>query len=518
MLASGSQEPENKIRINEEILERVNIVNENNNVNNLPVPEPTRFSSWLRLLRTAGTVLLFIDKCKKIKTNGLTDELMKRAETLLLQHSQATAFSSDISLLKQNKGIKRDSRLRALTPILDDTGLLRVGGRIGAAKEVAMDTKSPVILDGNDHVARLIVKYYHIRAGHGCNELVVNELRQKYWLLRLRPTVRTVATQCLFCRIRKANPKPPRLGDLPEGRLTHHQRPFTVTGVDLFGPIEVTVGRSRPKRYGVLFTCLTVRAVHIEVVPSLTADSLIMALRRMAARRGWPTKIYSDNGTNMRGAEVELKKAYDAIDRSTVMDEALNNGVSWSFIPPASPHMGGSWERLVRSVKTALKVVLKERAPHEETLITLLAEVENIINSRPLGHVSVDPRDDETLTPNHFLIGSSSNLPIAGVFTDKDLCLRKQWRISQRLADQFWARWVKEVLPDLVPRRKWREEGAQLKVGDMVVLVDPNSPRNCWPKGIVQSVYPGADGRVRVVEIKTKNGLLKRPAARLAIF
>lgn len=159
--------------------------------------------------------------------------------------------------------------------------------------------------------------------------------------------------------------------------------------------------------------------------------------------------MFSDNGTNLRGADTEMKRAYKELldNRQQLLTETVNKGVEWKFIPPGSPHMGGAWERLIRSVKTALKVVLKERAPREETLNTFLCEVENMINRRPLTHVSVDPRDPEALTPNHFfLLGSSSNLPNIGISNDQDLQLRKQWRIAQRLADLFWSRWVKACL------------------------------------------------------------------------
>lgn len=113
--------------------------------------------------------------------------------------------------------------------------------------------------------------------------------------------------------------------------------------------------------------------------------------------------------------------------------------------------MGGACERLIRSVKTTMKVIMKERAPRDETLATLLCEVEAIVNCRPLTHVSVGPSDAIALTPFHFLLGSSSNLPI--IQSDSaDLCSRKQWRVAQRLADMFWGRWLKEVLPCLLPR------------------------------------------------------------------
>ncbi|CAG9137690.1 unnamed protein product [Plutella xylostella] len=351
-------------------------------------------------------------------TYDLDGSIMERAERLLIRNSQFESFSSEITLLKNSKGIPTCSKLLTLSPYLDEHGVLRAGGRIDAAPDVSPETKRPAILDGRNYIARLIVRHYHVAAAHGNQETVVNELRQKYWITRLRPTVKNVVSKCMVCRLRKCKPEIPRIGDLPAARMAHHQRPFSFCGLDLFGPMEVTVGRRREKRYGVLFTCLTTRAIHIETVPSLTSDSLIMAIRRKASRRGWATQLFSDNGTNMRGADVEMKKAIAELDQRALIDEAMNHGTKWTFIPPVSPHWGGAWERLIRSVKTSLKVVLRERAPRDETLSTLLAEVENIVNSRPLTHVSVEAGSMEALTPNHFLLGSSSNLPQMGVFDD----------------------------------------------------------------------------------------------------
>ncbi|XP_063827161.1 uncharacterized protein LOC135076671 [Ostrinia nubilalis] len=481
----------------------------------LPVPDSRLFSSWLRLVRSAAAVLKFISRCRKL-TNVDDSALMKRAECLLLRKAQVDSFGTEINHLKNGKCIPRDSRLRNLSPYLDEQGLLRVGGRIDAVSDVALETKRPYILDGRHPTAKLIVRHYHVKAAHGNQEAVVNHLKQVYWIIRIRPTVKDVASKCFFCRLRKAKPCVPRMGDLPEARMAHHQRPFTFCGIDLFGPMEVVVGRRREKRYGVLFTCLTVRAIHIEIVHFLTTDSLIMALRRMACRRGWPRHIYSDNGTNLRGADVELRKAMQELDEEALGAEALNSGAQWTFIPPGSPHWGGAWERLIRSVKSSLRVILKERAPKDEVLRTLLIEVENIVNGRPLTHVSVEPGAPESLTPNHFLIGSSTNLPIAGAFDDSDLFLRKQWRQAQKLADMYWQRWVKEYLPTLIPRSKWHQERKPLKEGDLVFIADSDSPRNVWPRGIIAKVFPGKDGRVRVVEVRTSGGVLRRSAARVA--
>ncbi|CAG7829398.1 unnamed protein product [Allacma fusca] len=180
-----------------------------------------------------------------------------------------------------------------------------------------------------------------------------------------------------------------------------------------FSPVEdkcplVLIGRRREKRYGVLFTCLTVRAVHLEMAQDLSTPSMLNALRRFIGRRGSPENIYSDNGTNFKGAQLELREAFDQMNGQKIREAATIKGINWHFIPPASPHMGGCWERLVRSVKVALEASLHERAPREEVLQTLLVEAEALVNSRPLTFVSVDPDDPESLTPNHFLLGKNN--------------------------------------------------------------------------------------------------------------
>lgn len=171
----------------------------------------------------------------------------------------------------------------------------------------------------------------------------------------MRATVRAVAARCLRCRIQRTKPQIPRMAVLPEARTSHHRRPFTFCGIDYFGPMTISVGRHHEKCWGVLFTCLTTRAVHLEVAASLSTDSTIMAIRRMAARRGYPTEIYSDNGTNLRGTNTELRKTLREFDQRQQHEFATNNNMTWKFIPPAAPHMRGSWEALVRSAQDNIK-------------------------------------------------------------------------------------------------------------------------------------------------------------------
>ncbi|KAL0810842.1 hypothetical protein ABMA28_010152 [Loxostege sticticalis] len=247
----------------------------------------------------------------------------------------------------------------------------------------------------------------------------------------------------------------------------------------------------------------------------LSTDSAIMALRRMGARRGWPQVMYSDNATNFRGADKELREAVTEWEPS-LRDYALTQRIEWLYISPGAPHQGGAWERMIRSVKSALRVTLNEKAPRDEVLHTLLVEVEHTMNARPLTHVPVSADDPEALTPNHFLVGGSHGLPITGPC---ETATKKTWRVAQALADEYWRRWLKEYLPELIPRRGARDVNeAAIKPGDLVIVADHTLPRNVWPRGVVTQVHPGPDGGVRNVEVRTKGGVFRRPASRLAVL
>lgn len=439
----------------------------------------------------------------------LNAQCIQAAEDLWIRASQEEAFQTEIDELKKGKEVPKESRLKTLS-VKIEKGLLLLRSRIDRTEGLAEVTKSPPILDGNHEYTKLYLKMLHEKFHHAGTEMIVNEARQQFWIIRLRPVTKTIVKSCLRCRIKKTRPAEPRTGDHPYCRLGHHQRPFTFVGLDYFGPMSVTVGRHHEKRYVALFTCLTTRALHLEVAGSLSADSAIMALRRMMSRRGCPQEIYSDNGTNFHGANKELQKF--------LQEEAASRSIKWRFIPPGAPFMGGAWERLVRTVKNALGAVLREAHPHEETLTTLLCEVEFTVNSRPLTHVSVEAEEEEALTPNHFLLGGSGRVPCPGACDDSSAAIKQHWRRAQLLADHFWARWLREYLPTLQHRREPYGRGPPLRVDDAVLIVDPTLPRNTWPRGRVLRVYPGADGIVRAADVQTAGGVLRRPTKRLVVL
>ncbi|XP_070138706.1 uncharacterized protein [Drosophila bipectinata] len=262
------------------------------------------------------------------------------------------------------------------------------------------------------------------------------------------------------------------MAELPYPRVAAFHRPFSYTGVDYFGPLMVRVRRSSEKRYGVLFTCLSTRAIHLEVAYSLTTDSCILAVRSFMARRGCPVELWSDNGTNFQGACTELH----------------GMEVHSTLISP----QGRAWERLVRSVKTALESILLDKRPSDELLRATLMEA--VVNSRPLTYIPLEDENEESLTPNHFLLGSSTGRGPTMEPIPEGVQLKKSWRESQQLADSFWRRWLQEYLPVITRRTKWCEKAKPLVEGDIVYVCDPGQPRSQWPKGRILKVNLSSDG------------------------
>ena len=318
------------------------------------------------------------------------------------------------------------------------------------------------------------------------------------------------------------------MADLAAERLVPYQPPFTYTGLDFFGPFHVKLGRSLVKVYGCIFVCFNSRAIHIEDVGSLKTDAFIQALRRFISVRGSPKKIWSDNGTNFTGAEKELRRSIRDLDDGTIKRELHRYETDWyrcavpewHFQPPTASHMLGVWERLIRSVRKAMKGVLGDRSAFSgrETLRTVFAEVMFILNSRPMCPASDDPNDMEALTPNHLLLQRRNLVMPPGVFTKEELYTRKQWRHAQFLADCFWSRWLREYVPTLQHRHKWLLKKRNLAVNDLVLIVDNSVPRCLWMLGRVTRVFPGQDAFVRTAEVKTKNSVLVRPVTKLCLL
>ncbi|XP_062708679.1 uncharacterized protein LOC134288299 [Aedes albopictus] len=207
----------------------------------------------------------------------------------------------------------------------------------------------------------------------------------------------------------------------------------------------------------------------------------------------------------------------EAVNQNQLMREFVTSSTAWQFNPPAAPHMGGSWERLIQSVKRNLMEVLHARRPTDEELRNALTEIEGVLNTRPLTHVPIDDEAAPALTPNHFLLGSSDGSKPLSLVDADTAALRRGHPTSQWLANLFWKRWVRDYLPDITRRTKWYEQAKPLQVGDVVVIVDPEHPRSCWPKGRVIGVT--SSGRqTRKATVQTLHGIYERPTVKLAVL
>ncbi|XP_062704072.1 uncharacterized protein LOC134286474 [Aedes albopictus] len=491
--------------------------------NLIDLPDIARFSDFNRLIRSTAYYLkmrrlLVLPKREKPDRLTINVRDMDEARKEWYRKVQSETFESELRSLKMSGYVKSSSRLKTYSPFLHD-GIIRMRGRVQDDSK-PFEVNNPVILPDGHPFCTLLIRMYHIANAHQGLETVINNVKERHRILKIRSQVKKYTMSCVKCRELRAKPTVPQMGILPPARTTPHVYPFTCTGIDYFGPLSVKVGRRVEKRWVVLFTCMTSRAVHLEVVPSLDTNSCLMAIRCFMSVRGLPQCIMTDNGTNFTGADQELRTLVKSLDQPQIEESLSVRGVQWKFIPPGAPHFGGCWERLVRSVKTALGAMLRDRHPTDLVLRTALCEAMNTVNNRPLTHVADDPLDPEPLTPNMLLLGRNNVIQFDHDFDERDLDCRAAYKHSQIYADRFWRKWVAAYRPELIRSRKWPDNRRyhEYKVGDIVMLVDETLHRGNWPKGVVEKTYRGPDGKIRTVEIRTAKSRYKRPVSKVVLL
>jgi hypothetical protein len=241
------------------------------------------------------------------------------------------------------------------------------------------DQQHPLILPKGHHFTTLIIKDTHNKNLHASGQLLLSLLRQRFWIPDGRNAVRKATHQCLICFRFKTSKASQLMGQLPEERV-NPTRPFTNAGVDYAGPFYIKHGGQRSKVLTkgniALFICLSTKAIHLELVPDLSTEAFIAALRCFTARRGLYTNIYCDNGTNFVGAEKEIRRIVTEKEFVKSIEKYGNyQGTKFYFVPPCSPHMGGLWEAGVKSVKYHLRRVVGTTKLTFVEFSTLLCQV-----------------------------------------------------------------------------------------------------------------------------------------------
>ena len=291
-----------------------------------------------------------------------------------------------------------------------------------------------------------------------------------------------------------------KMAPLPEYRV-NAAAPFERTCLDLAGHFETRMnGRANHKVWLSIFSCCVTRAVHVELVYKLDADSMINAITRFVARRPGVRTFISDRGTNLVGADAILRREWNSW-RESVAPELHKKGLEWTFIPAGTPHYGGLWERVVGLFKKHIASATRGDILHVDTFNTIVIEIEGILNRRPLTPMSDDPNDTECLTPAHILYPSTFAHSSAVIIpeNDHDSHAQASWKRAQNRVSAFWRIWSSEYLDLLHSRSKWQTTRNDMRVDDLVILVDESSHRHGWKMARVIRVFKRDNHVIKVI-------------------
>ena len=482
------------------------------------------FSTYMSLLRVTAYVLRFIRNVKskilkqrpytrevyKEQTRQLSADEIHEAETCWIRSIQAKSFVGEINFLQVEKQPK-PLRVEQFALFFDENKVLRCRGRINNST-LPETNKNPILLPSSHPYVDLLIRHTHELVKQSAVSNTLTTLREKFWILKGRQAVKRVLKKCVTCRkLEGLSYSSYSTPDLPSIRVSDDP-PFTHTGVDFAGPLYIRPDDGKnenDKCYVCLFTCASTRAVHLELTRSLTVDAFLLAFRRFTSRRGLPATLVSDNAKTFKGSSKEVQK----IARSNeVMRYLANNGVTWKFIVEKAPWWGGFWERMVQSVKRCLKKCIGRTTLNYDELVTLLTEVESVVNSRPLTYIE-DDQDGVTYTlcPSHLINGRPiTSSPNGGHFEviSTNASLTRRSKHHRHLLQQFTNQWRKHYLLSLrenhVVKSKVRN-GPEIAVGDIVILKQESSNRMFWKLAKVEELLPGRDGTVRSAIVKVSN-------------
>ncbi|XP_058814538.1 uncharacterized protein LOC131678408 [Topomyia yanbarensis] len=378
----------------------------------------TRYSHFNKMLRVVAWISRFRRNCQSRRLGQpsclnatLTVEELERSKGLLLRLVQSESYLQEIKDLHTGKLVSPRSTVRALNPFQDEQGLLRVGGRLQHSNE-PYESKHPILIPGNHPFTKLLARHYHHKLLHGGPRLMLAVIREQYWPVNGKRLLHGIIRSCYNCTRTNPTVKQP-MGQLPYARVTP-SRAFSNTGVDYCGPVYLRAPHRKAaptKAYICVFVCFSTKATHLELVGDLSTAAFMSALRRFIARRGKPSHIHSDNGRNFIGARNELHEIYRRLQNQSELNHITNTcateGIRWHLIPPKAPNFGGLWESAVKIAKRHLQRQLRNSLLNFEEMVSVLAQIEACMNSRPLAPLAEDTSDLSALTPAHFFIGCS---------------------------------------------------------------------------------------------------------------
>lgn len=460
-----------------------------------------------------------IRNCNSRRTGPLQVCEINEAHNILIKQAQRETFLGELTALGKGQQIPKTSKILNLNPFLKE-GILHVGGRLKNS-DLEFLEKHPILLSSQHKLSELIVRHYHYKSLHCGPTALLAIVRSKYWITSGLVLVKRVFKKCILCfRYRPALGRQ-IMADLPKERFVS-LRPFFCCGCDFAGPIYVKASSLRNSKsfkcYICLFVCASTKAVHLELVGSLTTEAFLSTLRRFIARRGVPSIIISDNAGNFRGTYAELKYVYDFLDQNndSITQKLADQQIQWKFITPTAAHCGGLYESQIKQMKILLKKTLFSQILSYEDTYTVLVQIEGILNSRPICPLSSDPNDFQFLTPGHFLTTENLQTLPDPVVSKLPASQLMHYKKLINVFSSFWELWRKGYFQTLQTRGKWLTRTPPIKLHQLVLLKDDQSPPLFWKMGRVEELLPGKDGEIRSVKVKTATGVLMRHVSCLA--
>ena len=489
----------------------------------------SKFSSFVKMVRVTAYCLRFVRRSPQDSVYVMPLEFEK-VLLFWVGYLQKLRFPEEIKLLKQKKTVTT-GRLAKVSPFLGRDGLLRVGGRLQEAPTSDFDERHPMILPHDHIVVKRIIRWIHNKAFHEGPEWTYYHLRRRFWLPKARRTIKAALAGCVTCKRWHARSIAQKISPLPEDRLVQ-SRPFSRIGVDFAGPflateeatevtkvdaveLRRTIEVSR-KVWICLFTCMSTRAVCVDVVTDMKTSTFLNALRRLAARFGKPEKIWSDNAKTFKAAANELKALWSPSSFKKMKAKLLEDGITWINIAPASPWQGGFYERLVGLVKAPFKKVFLTQKMSLDEFRTVMLEIEAVVNSRPLAAVTDDPSDPTPVTPAKLLFGyEASQLPASVNLKMQPSTPAGRWKLRLKVRDEYTKLFKNQYILDLIASSKSDVPVVPVEIGEMVLIHVDNCQRSEWPIGVITDASPGLDGVVRTVTVKTAAGYFRRGVQRI---
>ena len=360
-------------------------------------------ATFQKVRRTLAFILRFVQKASKRSTHKgpLTVQELKDAEKQLFKWTQ---HKLDVRAI--DKSIVAEK---------DEEGMIRAHGRLENVRVLPSEMRNPIILPRDHPLVRLLILHLHNKRRHCGYKSLVHETRKRFWIIGVRSMAKLLTRRCVTCRKLRKKPLEQLMGQIPNLGVTTGCPTFTNTALDMFEPVHITLNRKTlTEAQVIIFTCMTTRAVHLELVTDRSSDTFLMAFRCFANLRGHPNICWSDCGTNFIGAQEylnEIKKSWDIEQIKDTLTEEFNCDFKWEWNVPTASHQNGVVESLIKSARQALNATCKDQAYTEEQWRTFLAEVSYIINGRPLYPSSENIWESPPVTPNDNLLGQHNELP-----------------------------------------------------------------------------------------------------------